>query len=741
MRYIVTSSLNVDNILSTECVSPYSFYVQRTFGYAEFVQLAELETVDCLLLFSEIPSFSISDSERQNYPMVLQIDDKDIEEKAVEVADYQGCKVYAYGDTIHLTPVNCRLQFFTDEARVLAHLRCGDSKLCKMAEYFHYETVGSSQVSLQGIVGSLDKSKLPSIVKSSENEYNRIKGFIYGYALGYLKSLTPNVAHMLSKQIQINEIVAVICNHGRSSDHYDSELQRLDKEYAELDPEVERAKKEWDEYAITRGNKEHPLDETLKELGVEAQAKTNFCKRHNIVLRTRLDRHHMLSDLKPFNDELKKRMDSLIQIEGDARRSEMDIRTQLDIDPTYATAMLSGEDEQSMKFNKVLGNILWEGLIPDLGTLRTQRHGIVEKISEKLKGLAIEENVLDYFQHLCASINDFKSFKLSEVGDIIWQSLAAFLHKGDDYQGLVSNLEKKAIPSRQYAMALWGAVNGYVKIPRPILSALSEEDIEKLYRDTYSLMNAGKEMQGILSKYVNQPFTPASIPAPRTHEASWREKILQLVKDLPRKLFPTDKKSEAEEDAQKCLDECDTEEEFIGKLKSYPSWQKQRPKGQPSKAWEELRNNFAPNNIVSHGKTEPAKDLFSEQKEIEVANEESNKENKELAAQTLLLEDKTWWNSTANMIKDEKARKRYLVDVEWFVGNHQPQYKDKKKGLVKGFFNGNDTSNVRVIERFKKYLENKLLDKGVHMKWLRDLYANIPIEEIIRYLNNNYAHR
>ena len=74
-KYIATSSLNLENILSTESISPYSFYKMRSFGYQNFVQLDILKNIDCILLFSEIPYFYIEDSQRENNPMIIQIDD------------------------------------------------------------------------------------------------------------------------------------------------------------------------------------------------------------------------------------------------------------------------------------------------------------------------------------------------------------------------------------------------------------------------------------------------------------------------------------------------------------------------------------------------------------------------------------------------------------------------------------------------------------------------------------------
>ena len=38
--YIPTTTLNIDNILSTECIAPLSFYKEREYGYNQFYKIA-----------------------------------------------------------------------------------------------------------------------------------------------------------------------------------------------------------------------------------------------------------------------------------------------------------------------------------------------------------------------------------------------------------------------------------------------------------------------------------------------------------------------------------------------------------------------------------------------------------------------------------------------------------------------------------------------------------------------------
>ena len=104
-----------------------------------------------------------------------------------------------------------------------------------------------------------------------------------------------------------------------------------------------------------------------------------------------------------------------------------------------------------------------------------------------------------------------------------------------------------------------------------------------------------------------------------------------------------------------------------------------------------------------------------------------------------IIENTAWINECASMISDSRARRKFLEDMEWFVGNHHETYKDKKKGVVKGYYAGHDCTNGRVIERLKVYMENKLKPRNEKVRWLAEIYANIPINNIIDHISKLYG--
>lgn len=55
--YIPTSSLNFNNILSSESISPKTFYQARTFGYSRWASIPENPYDNSIVLYDQLCSF------------------------------------------------------------------------------------------------------------------------------------------------------------------------------------------------------------------------------------------------------------------------------------------------------------------------------------------------------------------------------------------------------------------------------------------------------------------------------------------------------------------------------------------------------------------------------------------------------------------------------------------------------------------------------------------------------------
>ena len=105
--YIPTSSLNFNNIISSESIAPSSFYLKRGYGFKrlEKVSLNHLDNV--ILLYEQYPDYEIGDKELENYPMVIEI---------CRDFDYANLKevgegIYTCSKTIYLNPFDSKFYF------------------------------------------------------------------------------------------------------------------------------------------------------------------------------------------------------------------------------------------------------------------------------------------------------------------------------------------------------------------------------------------------------------------------------------------------------------------------------------------------------------------------------------------------------------------------------------------------------------------------------------------------------
>ena len=106
--YIPTSSLNFNNIFSSESISPLGFYPERKFGYSNWVNIPENALEGVILLYDTLKSFVRPISNVEDHPMVIEIQtDEDFP------ALQEG--VFYSTHTIYLDPWHTKVHFFTEQ--------------------------------------------------------------------------------------------------------------------------------------------------------------------------------------------------------------------------------------------------------------------------------------------------------------------------------------------------------------------------------------------------------------------------------------------------------------------------------------------------------------------------------------------------------------------------------------------------------------------------------------------------
>ena len=116
--YIPTCTLNFNNILSSESISPLGFYARRGFGNKRFYPVFANDKEQVILLYSKYPRFKVEENDLENYPMVIEIESEDYKEGFFEKAkEHDGVDTYLCYHTINLNPFHCRIYFNSYQER------------------------------------------------------------------------------------------------------------------------------------------------------------------------------------------------------------------------------------------------------------------------------------------------------------------------------------------------------------------------------------------------------------------------------------------------------------------------------------------------------------------------------------------------------------------------------------------------------------------------------------------------
>ena len=107
--YLPTSTLNFNNLMSSESISPASFYTNRRFGYKRFEKVAPNNLDNSILLYDKYPIFEIDDKELENYPLVIEIDTRSVAEDSIQEKD----GFFYSTKTIYINPFSSRIIFRT----------------------------------------------------------------------------------------------------------------------------------------------------------------------------------------------------------------------------------------------------------------------------------------------------------------------------------------------------------------------------------------------------------------------------------------------------------------------------------------------------------------------------------------------------------------------------------------------------------------------------------------------------
>ena len=481
--YIATTSLNFDTIMSTESISPESFYSRRGFGIPYIYDKVSLSKHNSILLFDKLPKFSISNKEMDHRPMIIEIDDTEYPDNMfLPIKGIDGCQIYQTSKTIYLTPKSSNIWFL--------NLNDYHVTLKKSESITESKSIIYTMANRFGIVDSriitfdlkpdhlenIHDGDIDTVCIRQDIIINKAKGFLTGYLAGLSRSLTPDSARMLKLSREIRNIMYSYSTKGSIDKMMTDKFRGLIAEANTLTWSLDKVKTD----ALLEVNKDLLASgfskEELPKLGKYFEKRDLFptlirqlCPNvryinlesyYNILSRSTSEEEldNYITDLKNYTNSivqsisLVENIDTLISFERDLR---------------HINCQDKSIDNISCELVKIFYNLFSEHDI-NASEFKNNRVDHCIEVGRTLKNSADSNfnEILLYINGLLDNLEDSKPFDITGSDYIAVKSFGAFLQAPDaDIDKLVSKLVSNEIADYRIAMGLWGIIYGYSNFP------------------------------------------------------------------------------------------------------------------------------------------------------------------------------------------------------------------------------------------------------------------------------------
>lgn len=480
--YIPTSTLNFNNILSSESVSPKSFYKKRGFGYSRWTTIPENGFDNVIVLYETIKAFERPLSELEDHPLLIETH---LKENAVK----QGNGFLYCDSTIFFTPSTTRFLFFSESERRIALSMSENSLESKLLKLYskRIDIVAKPQETYQPIVAeepcALNEAQLEKDILT-----NKMKGVLYGYYIGSLLSSDEESIKQLNELKEIHDIFAAI-NSSIDRKATPAQYNRLNTLFLSI-------------------NANSPLLNGILSI-------TNNLKQTNEILNIIKREYGYLRNYDDLNNYLYQLQNNA---GGDGTNpSILWIKTKIEHQKSkmrQSTTFLSPNKREIVVSNNKLKSVnndnfsngkdleLFCEWINDTLSDRTVNGKISsyrEELATKLT-LKAKEVYSDTWEN-CETrsfLNDLRRHIAGDSFNHEWNngllsSVAAVIIAGNEWDKLLSFMQSKEMTDYRIAFSFYGIINGYANLTRDFTDLLYEQSdkdyVWSVYKEIYKQLS------------------------------------------------------------------------------------------------------------------------------------------------------------------------------------------------------------------------------------------------------------
>lgn len=488
--YIPTSSLNFNNILSSESISPKAFYSTRSFGYGRWASIPENPLENSIVLYDELCAFNRPQSTYEDHPLLIETVFDDVVESTLL---NRGDHTFLCDHTIYIDPLSTRLIFFTDSDKRVALSMSDASIETKFVDIYKRKiVVVASPTKCYMPIEPIEIQQLNTAEIEKDKRINRMKGLLYGYYIGDILSAPKDYIIKLNKAREIQNILAAILS---SVDHQATPQQRerLKALYAAFQPQV-------------------PLFYKLSSI---IQDKTSFDKVVSVIreeygyIPKEINVDRIIDQLLNTSTSLDAKNPIIDSVNAKIRQIEGAISKNahsISIDDDQVVICNGSFKKLNIESISEKDQTLFKAWINDV-LVRDEYNGKISSFKE-----ALSDDITIKAKEICETVWNAEwkgstpeitlnalrrhvrgSEYVHDWSNDIYSSISALLMRGDDWQKLLEYMQGKEMTDYRLAYAMYGTINGFANLPRDFTDVLLRQErnyiAEVVYKEFYGQLH------------------------------------------------------------------------------------------------------------------------------------------------------------------------------------------------------------------------------------------------------------
>ena len=534
--YIPTCTLNFNNILSSESISPLEFYARRGFGNKRFYPVCANDKERVILLYSKYPRFKVEENDLENYPMVIEIESEDYKEGFFEKAKEQdGVETYLCYHTINLNPFHCRIYFNSYHERQGVLVKAEQSLENKFYKLYdaNINVKPEEKKTSLGVANDLFtlsekddflwnssyancKIKNESIDVGRDVLLDKIKGFIYCYLIGANSSVSNEVGRLKALSRKLRNTLSAVVNSPdkRPTQVQDDAILNGIREFNEIYSSIDEDTI-WNKNLLESKLSDNPQGLSAKDAKILLQhwgVYDTFCNK--LHLRRVYDATDLWSCLEYASPEAFTRViDSMnravrkLEAKENAQREKYAIESLLNVDDDLSLHILDTSYHSS--FYKEL---ICSQFKADYKSVM-EKNDVEEPEAQAYNGGMILKTMLGdkwnshpasaYVGTLLKHFQENSAFDLFAIDNDVLSSFAAFCQKGDNIDRLVEYLVQTGFCNYKLAYGIYGATRGFTSLPKTFTSILingNKDYYQSFASNVWRMLNGVEIKDAVLPK-------------------------------------------------------------------------------------------------------------------------------------------------------------------------------------------------------------------------------------------------